>query len=587
MIMSDNSINILGINDGHNGSVALLKNGKLVYALSEERISRVKNDGDVPVKAIKRLLSDYKLRPNLIDYVALCGIAPNRPEWSERDKILERYKLQFEGTPHLSTRVIKKIKSLFGDNQNSRVLEKDLAFIRQKKLIDIGFKLNQIFYLDHHECHASAGYHTSNMKKDKVLILTNDGGGDGLCATVSIGENGFIKRLAEIKQENSFATLYSRTTFLMGMVPLEHEYKIMGMAPYGDKKRARIIANKIIELFEWNDEKPLEWEKNKSLPATYLWGPILEKIFRFNRFDDISAALQIVVEDMALRWVRNCLNYTKTQKIILSGGLFMNVKLNKKILELPEVKDVFIVPSCSDESNSIGAAYIGAINHGTKPQNLTPIKDIYLGPLYEDSEIDLAIKNYEFSMTVKINKIDNIENEIAVLLSKGKIVARYFGREEFGARALGNRSILSDPSRLENIVQINKMIKQRDFWMPFAASMTEEQARINLENKKNYFSPYMIISFDSKKDKLQTFRAATHPYDSTIRPQVVKRSWNPNYHKIITLLEKYTGRKSGVLNTSFNLHGFPIVSSPDDALNVFNKSGLNYLAIGNFCINKV
>ena len=579
-------MNVIGIHDGHNASVALLRDGNLVYALSEERLVRRKNEGGIPVYAINRLLEDNGLDSNSIDYVAVSGTVPPRPEWIERDKIMRRYREQCLNQPGGLHRILGRVSGFFGGSKGSARSLETISAERLLKLTEMGFRAEQVHFLDHHQCHAAAAYYASGKRTGKVLVLTNDGGGDGLCATVNIGEHGRITRLAEVRQENSFATLYGRTTFLMGMVPLEHEYKIMGMAPYGDEGRARTIADEILKHFEWPDDRPFGWVKKATLPPTYRWGPLLEDIFRFRRFDDISAAMQLVVEEMALKWIRRCLDRTGARQIVLGGGLFMNVKLNKRILELPEVEDAYIMPSCSDESNSIGAAYMGAVANGMAPEDVTPLRDLYLGAIYTEEEIRRVTAGYALSSKVDIDEPENLEDQVATLLAAGEVVARYAGREEFGARALGNRSILSDPSQLENIVMINKMIKQRDFWMPFAASMTEEQAADNLHNPKGHFSPYMVITFDSDQKRTPLFRAATHPYDGTIRPQVVKPDWNPGYHEIIRRFAEKTGRNGGVLNTSFNLHGFPIVSSPQDALEVFEKSGLQFMAIGPFILRK-
>ena len=579
-------MNAVGIHDGHNASVALLKNGKIVYSLSEERIVRKKNQGGMPINAIRRLLNDENLDPSEIDYVALCNIAPPRPEWMDRAKIMERYRIQCSANSLGSGRIRGLSKKLMKTLQTARYKSNKSATERIDSLTSLGFDEKRIHILDHHLCHAAAAYYSSGWSGDDILVLTNDGGGDGLCASVNVIAGGKIKRVAEVKQENSYASLYGRATFLLGMVPLEHEYKVMGMAPYGNQARARVIAEAILEYFEWPDESPLVWNKREKMPPTYLWGSLLESLFRYRRFDDISAAMQIVAEEMSLKWIERCLSVTGARRLALGGGLFMNVKLNKKILDLPGVDEMFIMPSCSDESNAIGAAYLGAVHTGATTDSLAPLRDLYLGARYSESSIQATIEEFVFSDRVDIDEPDDIEDRVATLLSQGEVVARYAGREEFGARALGNRSILSDPSQLENIVKINKMIKQRDFWMPFAASMTEEQAKKNLVNAKNHFSPYMINTFDSIERKAENFKAATHPYDGTVRPQVVKQSWNPGYHKIIRLFSEKTGRDGGVLNTSFNLHGYPIVSSPQDALNVFDRSGLRFMAIGSFLLSK-
>ncbi len=182
--------------------------------------------------------------------------------------------------------------------------------------------------------------------------------------------------------------------------------------------------------------------------------------------------------------------------------------------------------------------------------------------------------------------LDDIERRCAELLSDGQVVARYKGRMEFGARALGNRSILADPGNWQTIHVINAMIKQRDFWMPFAPSMLAEYADDYIINPKGFKAPYMILSFDTKKEKLYEIIAATHPYDGSCRPQIVEKEHNPDYHRLISIYRELTG-KAVVLNTSFNLHGFPIVYSPEDALDVFDKSGLKYLALDDYLVKEI
>ncbi len=196
-----------------------------------------------------------------------------------------------------------------------------------------------------------------------------------------------------------------------------------------------------------------------------------------------------------------------------------------------------------------------------------------------------AINDFAFQRPVKVEEVADIELRIARLLAAGHVVARFKGREEFGARALGNRSLLADPSNPDVIKIINNMIKCRDFWMPFATSMTDEQAKNGLVNPKNIASPYMILTFDST-DLISDYKAGAHPYDLTVRPQVVYSDWNPDYYRLINYFQDISGKRGGVLNTSFNLHGFPLVSTPTDALDVFERSGLNYVAIENHLVSK-
>ena len=261
----------------------------------------------------------------------------------------------------------------------------------------------------------------------------------------------------------------------------------------------------------------------------------------------------------------------------------MNVKANQRIMELPEVDDVFIFPSCGDESNAIGCAYLkyaeGKLRKG-KEIDLSPLEDLYFGPEFTDTEIERVLGRYSYCY----RKYSNIEQAVAELLAAGQIVARFKGRMEFGARALGNRSILANPSYPQVIRIINEMVKNRDFWMPFAPSILDTRAKDYVKYNKSIHAPYMMIAVDSIDERNEII-AASHPYDHTIRPQIVYEKWNPDYYHLIKSFEGLTGI-GAVLNTSFNLHGYPIVCSPEDALEVFRNSGLNYMALGNFLVEK-
>lgn len=579
-------MNCIGIHDGHNATVALVKDGKVTYALSEERLVRDKNAGGFPRKAFKRLLRDCALTMRDIDVVAFGMKKEPQPEWYEKEKIMKRYKIQCEmnfkqpSLLYVAGRAIKKL--LRGTRLSGKGKERFLGK-RAQELKALGVPPEKVKYFDHHLSHAASAYYASGMFDRKVLCLTSDGGGDGLCATVNCCEHGRIERLAAIEQKHSIASLYGRTTFLMGMVPLEHEYKIMGMAPYGNTRRAQPIADALLKRFEFKENEPLIWKKKDEYPPTIYWGEYLKELFYLNRFDVIATALQMFVEDMTITWVRNCIKATGMRTVALAGGLFMNVKLNGKILAMPEVDEVFIMPSCSDDSTAIGAAYLAASE--CENEQIMPLKDLYLGCIYDDVDIKKAIDNYRFTDKVDVKKYVDIEDKVAGLLAQGEIVARYNGREEFGARALGNRSILADPSRLEVITRINKMIKNRDFWMPFAGSMTEDQSGRNLVNPKNHYAPYMMMTFDTKDDASE-YPASRHQFDGTMRTHVISENWNKSYYQILRGFQEKTGKKGGILNTSFNLHGYPIVSSPDDALDVFARSGLSHLAIGSYLISK-
>ncbi len=266
----------------------------------------------------------------------------------------------------------------------------------------------------------------------------------------------------------------------------------------------------------------------------------------------------------------------------------MNVKANQKIYEMPNVKKLFVMPSCGDESIAIGGCFYG-YKYYCEKNNLSfkpiPIRDLYLGPVYTDEYIEKVIKKERLDKKCEIKKVVAIEKEVANLLAKGEIIARFVGRSEWGARALGNRSIIANPSNKESIRVLNQLIKDRDFWMPFTPSILDSDENKYIINSKHMESPYMVITFNSTEKAKRDLTAAIHPYDFTIRPQIVYESWNPSYYKLINEFKKITGI-GAVLNTSFNLHGEPNVLSPENAIRTFKNSGLQYMAIGEYLIKK-
>jgi len=309
----------------------------------------------------------------------------------------------------------------------------------------------------------------------------------------------------------------------------------------------------------------------------------LKELLEHKRFDWIAGGLQKFTEAILTRWVSTCLKETGIRRLALGGGIFMNVKVNKLIMELPEVAELFVYPSCGDETNAIGAAYwVYAQKAGVA--KITPIRDLYLGPEFSNDQVGEVLRRFNFKTPVRYERLTPIEPRVARLLAEGRVVARFKGREEFGARALGNRSILANPADPIVVGLINDAIKARDFWMPFAPSILEERSADYIRNPKRVRAPYMILSFDTT-DRCDEIRAAIHPFDRTVRPQEVPADWNPDYHALLKEFERLTGI-GAVLNTSFNLHGYPIVSGPEDALDVFDRSGLTHLAIENWLVTK-
>lgn len=262
----------------------------------------------------------------------------------------------------------------------------------------------------------------------------------------------------------------------------------------------------------------------------------------------------------------------------------MNVKLNRRIQEISGLESVAFMPSCGDESNPIGACYDFAVSHGKAAH---PLRNLYLGVSYSDPEIQALLQRDGLAEKYVIEHVPDMEERIAGLLSQREIVARFAGRCEWGARSLGNRAILAHPSHMESFYTVNDYIKSRDFWMPFAPSIIDTAAPKYLEGYDPSLvkAPHMITAFSATELGVQHLRAALHQGDHTLRPQVVEEAEASEYYRLIRHFEQKTG-VGAVLNTSFNLHGYPLVATPDQALFTLENSGLKHLALGNYLISK-
>ena len=566
---------ILGIHDGHNAAAAVVQDGRLVAALQEERLTRDKNQPGFPRNAVKTILEMRRLVPSDVDYIAMGGYETAFPGGEANLRAYSASSTWPENVKRLAKKTF--IRQVVRSQRMKR---------RMDEAVRAGFGEDQVVFVEHHTAHAAGAYYGLANYDDDILVLTCDGYGDGLCATVSIGRAGRLQRLFEIPESESIGCIYSKVTFLLGMKPLEHEYKLMGLAPYAPEYGVDRAYGKLRRLMDFDGPHGLTWSRRNGCPETYYSYEFFRNLLERQRFDWICGGLQKFTEEMLVTWVKNCIAHTGIHKLALSGGVFMNVKANKLIAELPEVESLFVVPSCGDESNSIGAAYSIYSQETGNPKMIEGIGPLYLGPDYDRSAIENVLAAFEnrLAFTYEYLEDGQMEERVASLLAEGQIVARFNSAVEFGARALGNRSILADASSMSVVKTINEMIKNRDFWMPFAPSMLQERADDYIVNPKQIEAPYMILAFDTT-DKIGDLVAAVHPYDLTARPQVVTKGFNPSYHRLLKAFEQITGR-GVVLNTSFNLHGFPIVCSPEDAMHVFENSGLGYMALGDFLVQK-
>ena len=599
--MSDGKRKILGLSIGQLSTASLMVDGKIVACVSEERFSRNKNDMSYPKNAIEYCLEMGNVKGEDLDMVALATINEDPTsiiikrfsDFSVQDEVRAQkeywYPKIYENKENDWLEIFKEKVDYDQypggwnkiDLNENNVYESYKSFIHNVIFKHINVDKNKIVNIDHHTAHAMYAYFGSPFRNEDCLIFTADACRDGISATISTVKDGKIKRITESKTFN-IARLYRYITLLLGMKPNEHEYKVMGLAPYTKP----YLIKKPYEVFkETLYVDGLEFKfKIKPKDHYYYFKEKLEGC----RFDGIAGGLQKYVEEILIKWVSNTVKETGIKKIVFSGGVAMNIKAMKEIIKLPEVADFFVCPSGGDESLAIGACYKTIYDVLDKNNiDMTAIKPlgvVYLGPEFLDDYIESMIKEKKLEDKYKISRNISVK-EVAQMLADGKVIGRCVGRMEFGARALGNRSILANP-KFPNIVQkINEQIKNRDFWMPFTPSMLSERVQDYLINPKKIQSPFMTIGFETTAKAREDLPGALHPADFTARPQFVKKEDNPEYHELIKEFENITG-VGALLNTSFNLHGYPIVMSPEDALQVFENSDIDSILLNSILITK-
>jgi carbamoyltransferase len=582
---------VLGISETHCATAAILRDGEIIGCASEERFSRLKNDAGYPRRAVDALLRELRLDRAQLDLVALAGARAASREWMNRVLHDEAYHREYYGVRlddrqaavarrgrKLGARLglVRRTRGKFGISQAER-----LGFVSEH----LGVGAGRIACLDHHACHAAAAYVGSPFQGAPALVLTNDNSGDGLCATASTGEAAALTRHeATPSAPGSLGSFYSLVTVLLGMKAGEHEYKVMGLAPYAASGHAERARAALGEAFDLEPGPPTLFAWKRRGPRYRL---LLETTLGL-RFDAIAGGAQRLVEESLLTWARLMRARYGGERLALGGGCFMNVKANMLLAGEDWVRDLFVFPSCGDESNAIGAAYLGYFQlcqaRGVEPA-LRPFGPAYLGPTITPEDAEGVIRSRDLASRYAVSECERIEDRIAELLVSDGVVARCAGRMEFGARALGNRSILANPSDHRVGGLINRMIKNRDFWMPFAPTILREREADYLVNPKGLTSPYMMVAFATNPKRRDEIIAAIHPHDATARAHILDEPWNVSYHRVIREFERRTGI-GAVLNTSLNLHGEPLVCSAEDAVDTFERSGLPHLALDRFLISK-
>ena len=570
---------ILGINGNcvdktgqvNESSAALIVDGKLVAAVAEERISRIKVDGKFPLDAIQEVLKIGKCTIEDIDYLAVGGLHPTN---NARAYLKSCFSTYFD-TGILLTEKVKKFGWAYLYN-----------LIKTPKVISTNIlaKDFNIQFMDHHYCHAAGAYYCSPFSE--ALVITLDGGGDGLDGGAYLGKNNLLERFMEIPHFQSPGTMYSAITHDLGFKRHKHEGKITGLAAFGNPDPKRMGLSDLLKYsaskHRFISKEIAKHHRSLHSKSTYFY-PLLEKFSK----EDLAAVTQHIFEESVLSFISDAYERAKKKgyvftKICLAGGCFANVKLNQKIYELGHFNDLFVYPAMGDDGISVGAAMMLYYKENkTADKSLSAIKDTYAGGSFSDSEIEQALKQFNLPYTY----YEEVEEIIAQHLAEGKVVARFNGRMEYGPRALGNRSVIAFVHDKSINDWLNKKFNRTEF-MPFAPSMLEEFANEYLDNYHGECAAdYMTITYTIKKGKAQKIPAVVH-VDNTARPQIVKKETNPSYHKIISAYHKKTGIPV-VLNTSFNMHEEPIVYTPTDAVRGFLDAKLDVLAIGNYLyINK-
>ncbi len=583
-----NSQDVLGLYTGHNATAALIRDGQVLACVSEERFTGVKNQTGYPKQTLEYFKS-LGMSNEALANVNL-GFEKLAPQVAVGDSghagfgfstpLYWAYGLgQRLGMAWSPLRALTEAAYRF---YYSTVAERTAQSEAVRLAGRLGVDAGKMRRREHHLCHAYAAYYGSPYSGQDATVLTLDGEGDTLCSTVWAVRSGQWQRLASSPSSASVGLLYMWLTVLLGMKANEHEYKVMGLAAYAKREHVARVYKKIEHLVGFEKNNPLVWRSDFDFHLALRW---LKKHLDGERFDNIAGAFQLLLEDRMETWVREAIKATGLPNVCLGGGVFMNVKANLRLARIPELSGFFVFPSCGDDSVAIGAAFAGWLEAAGPGAKIDPIGPIYWGPSYSSDEIGAFLELKGAAKRYDVRRMKDAEDETAELLAQKHVVARLAGRMEFGARALGNRSILAHPSEPDTVRVINEQMKNRDFWMPFAGSVLEERAGDYLDNPKGHFSPYMMTAFPTTALAPKEIRAAIHPYDFSMRPQMVRQSMNPSYHKLIKAFERRTGI-GAVLNTSFNLHGLPVVLGPEAALHAFENSGLTHLVMEDWLVTK-
>jgi carbamoyltransferase len=555
----------IGINYSqmHDSSACIARDGEVLFAVAEERLSRMKHDPRFPSLSIQACLDFAGVMPGDVDFICQ-GWSPPRAPFLHDIKNFATGKQRMDSRALLnSTRgFLSMWHQRGGENRFRQVFKNSKAKFR---------------FVDHHRAHAVSAYAYSGFDDSAVLVL--DGRGAWEATSLWHGRNGKLEHIWTIPWPNSLGLFYAKFTHYLGFTPYSDEWKVMGLAPYGEpgidlsefiqpnENPYRVAAKMMLGT----DSAPLA-----SIEARMGPGRVPESELE-TRHRNLAYAVQDTCEQAMMTLAKMAVTQTGSRNLCLAGGVALNSKANGKIHASGIVDGIFVQPAASDDGVCLGAVLAPYLDDGGKLP-LRKMRHAYLGNECSDAEIEKTLQTYK----IRATRVGDPAAVAADMLAKGKILGWVQGRMEFGPRALGSRSILADPRDPEMTAKVNNAVKFREWWRPFAPSMLSEVAGEYIESATD--SPFMILTAQVRPEKRSVIPAVTH-VDGSARPQTVERDVNPLYWKLIHEFGQRTGVPV-VMNTSFNLRGEPIVSSPTDAIRTFFSSGMDALVIGSFVVEK-
>jgi len=555
----------LGVNytKMHDSSACIVRDGELLFAIAEERISRVKHDASFPHLAIQACLEYSRIRADQLDEVCF-GWPTAGPGFRHDLKCFINGGLPLTYLNLLTSAL--HFLSMWHQGGGAK------KFWQQ-----FGNAKARMRFVDHHLAHALSAYAYSGFSEAAVVVM--DGRGAWEATSIWHGRRGRLEHVLTIPFPDSVGFLYSEFTAYLGFQRNTDEWKVMGLAPYGHRgvDLRPFIDFETIPYRVYPKRLFANGAAQFSEIAVRLGPPRTAESEIEERHKNIAYAVQDACEKAMVNVVRLAIEKTRCRNVCLAGGVALNSKANGKILASGLLEEIFVQPAASDDGAALGAALAPYLdNDGRLPKML--MRHAYFGPSFGDDTIEATLKTYKLRST----RLSDPAKTAAELLAQGKILGWFQGRMEFGPRALGSRSILADPRDPEMNIKVNNAVKFREWWRPFAPSLKKEVAGDFLESATD--SPFMILTAQVRPEKRQVIPSVTH-VDGSARPQTVEKEINPLYWRLIDEFGKRTGVPV-VMNTSFNLRGEAIVHTPTDALRTFFSSGVDALVIGSFLVEK-